>query len=200
MLKLFNRLFASSDAVLSAPGVSERFAQMLTDKNNPDHILLAYILRSFATEFDQWTVSSAASTIGLNECLRVLQRKFTKLPVVNSRKKRSQCYDQYNCYKLVKDGVNVVLGFEIHRWDNLEIVNIAPVLFTINDTPFNLESALKVYASYLDLFQKQQAIKAAAAKAKAEMEANEKKWNLVENVLGLKRLEDGTLVAKQPAE
>jgi hypothetical protein len=69
----------------------------------------------------------------------------------------------------------------------------------VNDTLIELRAARWIARSYETLRDNQNRLKEAAAKAKAEMEANEKKWNLAEQLLDMKRTPTGALVpAKTP--
>ena len=190
MLKLFNRLFAPSGSVLSAPGVSEQFARMLTDKNNPDHILLSYILRSLATEYSAWKL--------YGNC-----RGWSEVFNVGTPRSESNCYSTGRSTQLQLIGTDITVKIEMnYRTCDFTFVShsLSVSALSVNNAQLNPDLGLKFARAVNDIRLKQEAIEKAAKTAKAEMEANEEKWNLVENVLGLKRLEDGTLVAKQSAE
>jgi len=71
----------------------------------------------------------------------------------------------------------------------------------VNDDVFlDLTTSVRLYEDMKSLSTKIAAAKQIAADVKREMELNEKKWNLAEKLLGMKRLENGALVPANEIE
>jgi hypothetical protein len=70
---------------------------------------------------------------------------------------------------------------------------------TINDMPINSKDAKALFDAFVELKTKQLELETATLQAKVDMINNEKKWELVENLLKMKRNEHGALVPIEPA-
>lgn len=66
--------------------------------------------------------------------------------------------------------------------------------------PVDETSSKLILSTWVEIRKKLDKANEVAAKARAAMELNEKKWNLVENLLGMKRLPNGALVAVRNPE
>jgi hypothetical protein len=150
---------------------SERCAKIST----PDQIIAAGMIESFAKldEFEDWKQ-------GYDHVKgRDKSAPYFYLQLVNEKKdfKLSYCH-----------------GYGSHT-DFSKCFS-----FEINGCSFDTATGQEVLKKYSEVASKHEAVKAAAAKAKKDMEDNEKKWNLVESSLRLKRNEFGALVPITPVE
>lgn len=155
----------------------------LANATTPDQLIGAALVESFAKEFDDWS------------------------------------HEQYNTYNRSTSDDNVWLekwrnrGFKsVQTYDTNFFYNSKKKLlivyrkngnirsnFRVNDVPLSTVIGETVIEEYVKLEQQVKEAKAAAAKAKREMEENEAKWNLAEKLLGKKRNEHGALVPIVPA-
>lgn len=184
MFRFIKRLSRPSNP-LQSPDVSVRFAAFLTDKSNPDHIIVAHILQSFATEFDCWKEGHPR-----------YYDEWKDIPQVNKDLKPEYFPKVAREYYLRKDGLDVYVSLTMWHKYHDECAKIEVREFLVNKQPIETELALGLLYSWQEIRDKHRALKEQARKSLEAMKVNEKKWDIVENVLGLKRLEDGSLVAK----
>ena len=169
----------------------------------PDEIIAAGFIESFAKDFNDWVVVdkpnvSARAFLGApdNEYLReryerekkavdAWEGKYTLLlpnhrstvnrALVNEKKKWRLVYcRQLDCYG----------DYVLHT------------IFYVNNVLIPDEVGRKILKSFTTLKEKYEKAAQEAAAAKKRMEEEEKKWNLAEDMLGMKRNEFGALVPK----
>jgi hypothetical protein len=164
----------------------ERWALHNANRASADDLIAAAIVESLAKNYDQWRFRMPADdgftrrdvyqyggTVGPeNRCL-VLENK-TKNVTFSWKVREEYRYDSPNKYHWETPTVN---GVEIEE----RMAN------------WILKEAIKARKVY-------RKAKEAADRAKKNMEDNEKKWNLAEDLLGMKRNEFGALVPKVSVE
>lgn len=72
--------------------------------------------------------------------------------------------------------------------------------YRVNGVSISPEAATLIYTNYFKVKKEQDELQRLAAEAKRKMEENEQKWNLAEQLLGMKRLPNGALVPKDYQE
>lgn len=82
------------------------------------------------------------------------------------------------------------------EWHGDEYTTVAADQFKVNDVPISMGEGKRILQSYLDLKLEKDRLATVARKAKQEMEDNDKKWNLVEDLYGLMRTPEGALIPK----
>lgn len=142
----------------------------------PDQMIAAGIIQSFAKEFDDWndmhfTSADHAKSVNDGKAILYNRKKDIQLKRVIKRDYNIDCYHSHN-YKAYKfaDGVYV------------------------NGVLLDRESSKLVIEQWERISAQVAEAKKVAAAAKKAMEENEKKWNIAESLLGMKRNEHGALV------
>jgi hypothetical protein len=72
--------------------------------------------------------------------------------------------------------------------------------YTINGVPIAEKQIEEIHKAWLKIKTERDRLERIAAQKKKEMEDNERKWNLYEDIMGLKRNEFGALVPKVSVE
>lgn len=157
----------------------------------PDQLITATVIQSFAKEFDDWTAKDmweGKDRAPSKENRRLDHDELAKIKPVLVNTKRGitvswpvdrNCDFNYGAgtiwYKYIHQSKGSVNGVEINGVCSLEIFN-----------------------SWFKLSKQVAEAKAAAAAALKRQKLEEKKWNLAENLLGMKRNEHGALVPVNP--
>jgi hypothetical protein len=117
--------------------------------------------------------------------------------------------EEYKDWRLIHSGGNRLTNskknielsyYRNHNYDSNYNTYYTYSNFKINDVPIDDNLGERIIKSFEKVKAQHDAVKAKAKKAKAEMERNEKAWNLVESMLGMKRNEHGALVPVKTAE
>jgi hypothetical protein len=152
---------------------------------SPDAMIAAGLMQSFASEFDDWRPEG----------------QFRKDTTICCNKGRQP--DSFVVLLNKKKGViirfraawNKGKSRDGDRSDPWYYHNQGVTAVEVNDQHLNAELGRRMYAAWTDVYSKHEAAKEVAAKARAEMKANEAKWNLAEQILGMKRTKSGRLIA-----
>ncbi len=152
----------------------------------------AAIVQSIAKTFDDWTlVEKSDYDFSIQQWLGGLK------PTANHEIKQ-------DCNKrLVNKKTNVELFWRYsyrrklvgsNRCEHVETLDRFYVLSGFIYIPFNVHCGNRIVTQYRKLEKQIAEVKRVAAEAKAKMEADERKWNLAESLLNMKRNEFGALV------
>lgn len=162
----------------------------------PDELIASAVIQSLATDFESWSEEfSGYKTFPPNYVERITKSKkeYSTEGVgytLRSKKVEVTFYLKWTKYR-VRFGVYDTR----FQSSNLQTTDVR-----VNDVAVSDAVGFQIFKSYRKLKQDTEAAKATAAKAKAEMEANERKWNLAEDLLGMKRLPTGALVPKETVD
>jgi len=151
-------------------------------KTTPDDLIAGAIIPSFAKDFKHWkfvgefhqryTNSSGFKSTSLTR--KMVGKKHVEIVFVFKNTRHSNGYDAIYKYK--------VIGCEVNG-------------IRISDRAFRA-----IYDAWQGVVVKVRAAEAAAAEAKLAMEMNEKKWDIAEGLLGMKRNKQGALVPVKTVE
>jgi hypothetical protein len=152
---------------------------------SPDAMIAAGLMQSFASEFDDWSAEGQFCKEAAI-CVRIGRQPDSTVILSNKKKRvtikfraewkkgRSRDGDHCNPWYYHNQGVTDV---------------------EVNDQHIDFQLGQQMYAAWADLCAKHKAAEEAAAKALAEMKTNEAKWNIAEQILGMKRTKSGRLIA-----
>lgn len=143
----------------------------------PDDIIAAAVIESFAKDFEEWTLSGE-----LNPYLG--RHEDPPEPALKNQKRLLVVRFKLERVPIRHDRYTIPSGYR--SW--------APDTAIVNGTAINRAASDRILAAWKKLNADFQAAKAAAEKAKRDMEENEKKWNLAEQLMGMRRNEFGALV------
>jgi hypothetical protein len=159
----------------------EEWSQQHANKASPDGIIAATIVESLAAHWEDWVATDLEHKQG------VYRRDLELVPsLVNNKKK-------------------ITVSFGVREWTT-RTDEYSPKVFhkdwqsegtKVNGVAIELKAARYIAAGYERLAKQQKALQERAAEAKRNMEANEAKWNLAEQLLGFKRTAEGVLVPAQ---
>jgi hypothetical protein len=162
---------------------------VLRDPTSPDAIIAAAIVESFAKDFDQWCEVH-------NHTKRPVREKAYMPP--HTRLQRTQrSFEVKNLTKnlTLKGGWNEKIMEKNYRHYVYDI-EFGPLIVNGN-MPLDAQAGEYIIRHYFKAKDAHQQLQQAALQAKANMEANERKWNLVEELMGMKRNGMGQLVPVQ---
>jgi len=159
----------------------EEWADHNSRKASADGIIAAVIVESLAKEWDDWV---AKDLVDHDNC-------------------GSHTYGEY-APQLSNAKKNINIKFGVDKWTTGRYNEDRHCRWTsagttVNGIELELKAARFIAAGYEKLAKQQQALQEQAARSKAAMELNEKKWNLAEQLLGYKRV-NGALVPAQAVE
>lgn len=167
---LFHSLFGF-DFLSNDPAINNPYAKACS----PDDLIVAHILESFAKDITEWKITLLAGS-----------------------------YDQLSGYQYgaVLDGPNgLALFLEVNPTQGIskrlnEENGIQSAVVRLDGERVELSGLMghNIWKAYSKIRKNFDAVQATAAKALADMQAAEKKWNLAERLLGMKRNEFGALV------
>ncbi len=170
MFKFLASIFAplSPDPIL--------WAETHAKKTTPDEIIAAAIVESLAKDFKAWHFMG-----------EFYQRYSSSKPKMTKLWREGD--DPLEIVFLFRqtissDGYSTVYKYKVI---GCEINGVR-----LNNIAFGL-----IYDAYQNISVKVRAAEAAAAKALKEQQENETKWNIAENLLGMKRTELGALVPQE---
>jgi hypothetical protein len=174
------------------PMTVERWAEKNSKLVKPEEIITARIIQMIAKDFDDW----ALVTKGQSQNWPSFSEFYSKYPTVQHHHVDRMLV---NRQRLVN--VKSVVIFYEHRYaatriDGLDAV-IAHRYFNVNSVPLDPELGKQIVAAYVKIKLQREEAERVAAKALKEQQENEAKWNLAENLLGMKRNEFGALVPEK---
>lgn len=169
----------------------------LATATTPDKIIVAAVIQSFAKEFESWTkpYGGYATSDGLTlpdlKGRGLRDHKDTDTSRFHLKKAGSKPLEVKGEYsrKRWRDGSYDYHVFAI-EWRELKVNGI-------NLDPKHIPEILRAYSLVADT---KRAAEETARKAKQDMERNEQKWDLVENLVGMVRDANGRVVFKQYEE
>jgi hypothetical protein len=185
-------------------GLERLAASGLAKATTPDQLIVAHILHEYAKDPSRWKttgeipddLSERKSDDGYDTPEG--WRHGDKTTWYRTRRSRFQMTDDNTVVRVIPcirnrdgDGLKpwfVRYSIEVSHTASRDIL---PVLLAP-------EASIELLASVNRLIAQVKKAEAIAAKAKLEMEENEKKWNFAEHLLGMKRTPDGALVPIQP--
>jgi len=149
-------------------------------KTTPDELIVGAIIQSFATNFEDWTISG--ETTLRDEWFEYYNRRPDRSVLVNEKKALSIQLDWQK-----RDGARKRNGTPYYFY----YIDSA----RLNDK-YELPNYLmrRIVSSYRAMAEKHAALKRTQRQAELEMQANEEKWDLAEKLLGMTRTQLGALV------
>jgi hypothetical protein len=162
----------------------------------PDELIAAKICNLIATDFEAWAATGA-----------------WKLPEIERHHKLNwRHYDTTygESFTLESEKYNVRVtgavakkqarysgsqGYSEYYYYSIIIKDLA-----VNDVAVDAKVGIPILSDYGKIRMQFEEAQRVAKEAKATMEAEEKKWNLAETLLGMKRNEQGALVPKEAPE
>lgn len=165
----------------------ERWAEQNAKLCSPEQLVEAHIINAIAKDFDDW------------ELVVKTDRSWSNWPeAVKSVKEKHPNIDIGWCNKLLRNRRK-------HR--NVKTVNIlwkdnhgTLSSFYVNGIEFNEVLGSNIVVAFETIKKQRQEAAAVTAKALREQQANEAKWNLAEELLGMVRNEHGALVPAKTVE
>lgn len=165
----------------------ERWATKTAQLSTPDQIIAARIVDSFVKDLEtSWTLherardrhtSSVLSSSGREEWYKKWTKPGSKT-------------NYYICNRVLENGTI----FVAYHLSNSHYDEPSMDSFHVNEVPISNADGRFIIKSFTELKSKIVAAKAAADRAKKEMEDNEARWNLVEKLFHMRRDEQGALV------
>lgn len=155
---------------------AEKFAKSpLAVAATPDGLIAAHCIESIAKNFDDW-----ALTHGNDLTPRACFTSKYLYRLKNEKTDVDICWTHSKTY------------YPDYPFDDSEEWTD----FLVNGVPIVHCEGQKIRRAYIRVKDAREKLEAEAAAAKKRMEENEKKWNLAERLLGMKRLPSGALVPK----
>lgn len=159
----------------------------LARATTPDQLIEAVVIQSIAKEFEKWSLQdhtwpmkavpsrSAGYARALNE---------QKVPRINfiNRSKSIQCVIELDWRYQYND--------DDERWEYLPNMES----FTVNGAKLSGQAGERIMKSYVKIREQLRKAEEEAAAALKRQQDNDKKWNVAEELLGLRRNEHGALV------
>lgn len=168
------------------PTTVEEWAVYNSKKMTPDELISAGVIRGFAKDFDSWKLNHYwTNSNGLKPVAYRSSDREAKTSIAHKEKK---------C-KVVFFWEKKEEGDYYSRSYSYELTGVH-----VNDVELDMKQGKLIFDSWEKIKEHHEAIKAAAAEAKRQMELNEKKWNIAEDLLDMKRLPSGALVPKVKVE
>jgi hypothetical protein len=167
----------------------DRWANKAASITTPDRLIAAAVIDSFAKDFGDWQGTG-------------LLKGQTKTC------SHSRPNDQMTTLKNVKKNIIVQINGTWRKGASRDGDRMSPFWYhfeaakagKVNGITIDQQDAALIWEAWTTLKIEYDQAQEVAAAAKRAMEENEKKWNLVENLLDMKRNEYGALVPKQPVE
>jgi hypothetical protein len=156
----------------------EEWSERLAPTTSPDRLIAAAIVESFAKEGDKWTHHS--HLLVPQDWRWAGNHKSCVFKMGHKSRK----------------GLEVEITITVRSRDNDGASPWLPETFevSVKGVPLSEEVSVWLVKEFRRLETAHQKALEAAAAAKAEMERNEKLWNIAENMLNMKRLPSGALV------
>lgn len=190
MLKIIRTFVAGSELAGAFRRDQDAFVikSRIANACTPDELIAAYIVRSFVNDFDSWAEEASRTLVekGKVRCsreTRVLSWKAAGEACNYLSNKDKDLKLETALEKAAVDGD----GHDPYYYAATGAVSVNGVLLEEASSRFIVTSWNRLKAKHAEALT-------VAEKAKADMAASEKKWNLAESLLGMKRNEHGTLV------
>lgn len=152
----------------------------------PDELIAAAVIQKIAEDFEAFTPFTVLN-FGIKAEKLKLQISWRKDSVRYGLGGKTSDFNNQHCQR----GDS---GSGLYK--NTEIRNYY-IGGAVNGVPISDSAVQKIGDAYLTLSEEVRKAKEVAEKALLEMEENEKKWNLVESLNGMKRTPEGALVCKK---
>jgi hypothetical protein len=180
---LFNRLARDADA----EAINHPYAKATT----PDEIIAAAIMQSFAKDFASWEWKNVKYGTCMADVKKILEGGEGSTYHTSDAR---EIVENFKLTKLVNSALDISLTpiMDKSARGNYHYVRITGV--TVSGYELTKEIQQRIWTTWKDVSSKVRAAEAAAAAAKKAMEENERKWNLAERLLNMKRNEQGVLV------
>jgi len=169
------RLYRSVDAINNP----------LANATSPDALIVAKIVQSFATSFDDWTANYDAGA------------ELPKLHPLGKNDHHWKSADRHTVLMLSNSKMDITIEARYTAKKAYRAEKIFAVEFdrlAVNGVELEPALGREIHTEYRRVKTAIGEAKRVAEEAKKAMAANEKKWNLAERVLGMKRLSNGALV------
>lgn len=181
----------------------ESWAARSAELGTPDEIIVAHVMQSFIKNFPDWKLelmrTYGPTQVAEYDSLPTFQ-PYKNIDTRNMKPNpRYSTTDRVIRYRNPKTKMKVLAWITFHYGynQNSAFYNSFDVTkLTVNDIEVDPSLGKRVFDGYQSIKEGIEKAEAAAAEAKAAMEANERKWNLVEELQGLMRTEEGALVPK----
>lgn len=160
----------------------------------PDELIGARIKESLSKNFDNWVLHVGPEPpVYYNYQIREdMVEAFNKAQTVWYRQWNGKVHGNAFTINRVLENKSEGLLFAYTKQNETSRCD-----FSVNGVPILTEVGEKIQKAYTDIWKAVEKAKAAADEAKRKMEENERKWNLAEQLLGMKRLPNGALVPKE---
>jgi hypothetical protein len=166
----------------------ERFANSgWSTAASPDDLIAAAIVESFAKDFDKWQLQDIwrGVIVPYDSSLKYAPaRERATLLQIHPQSDQTVITVSLSLKRTAKDRDNR------GPW----LYSIARGPCSVNGVELNNKASACIASAYCSIKLQIAAAEAAALEAQAAMRINEKKWNLAESLLGMKRNEHGALV------
>ena len=174
----------------------EEWSQHNATKATADGIIVANIVDSFARHFDDWQVSGLFPLPKDNKLPRYAKKRGGpyQRSVTFFRERINGKFSQkiVVTIKVTTQGWALAYDYSVDSGDFFEFDSL-----DVNGVSLDPKLGEEIFLKYSRLAEQITKTKEAAEKAKRELEHNERKWNLAESLLGMKRNEFGALVPAQ---
>lgn len=167
---------------------------------SPDAMIVGGLMQSFATEFDDWQLDWCK--LGYNG--HPLPDKISNFPkdlacwAPKSNWSERDSYPRIFSLTNKKKKIIFIIEYTYCSYysgsDNYKKA-MKKWQAKINDVEIDGKAGRELADAYISLKEKHDSAKSITAKALAEMKANEAKWNIAEQILGMKRTKSGRLIA-----
>jgi hypothetical protein len=156
---------------------------------SPDRMIAGAVIQSFISNTIDWKIDTSEA----NNVSAFDSKLFESSHPVWSSNLTSGAIKLVNA----KDGITVKFNnWHQHlRSSGKQANRVTGKNCYINGVRISDSDGIAILCNWLTYASKLRAAEEAAAKAKAEMQANEAKWNLVEDLLKMKRTRSGRLIA-----
>jgi hypothetical protein len=176
----------------------ERWAKKVSQLTSPDEIIVARITQSFATDITAWECSCDLDELRCALWIRANGRVSLIKPDQIEKLHRDDRFWQrvHGIGKLSneKSSLEVLLKIDYKQSRRRAFYDYEVIEFSVNGDELDKYLGWMVWESYCKINDEYVKAQEVAAKAKKDMEANERKWDLAERLLGMKRLPTGALV------
>lgn len=161
----------------------EDWATKCAKITTPDELVAAAIIQSFAKDFHKWKITGKFSTTwdGYSSYNQDGEAK----PILTNDEKKLTVAFHLTQHRSRQ--------FSMNLWEERDQQLKS---CRVNDVSIGIREARQILNAWYKITANIKAAKEAAARAKREMEENEKKWNLAEQLLGMRRTHTGALVPK----
>lgn len=170
------------------PSSIETWASLHKDKMSPDQLIASYIVESFMKDFDKWELVTERNTVNARSD-DIWAKDTSRKPEVR--------WNIVNGFTLKGPKLTLVEAlFRAAKDDD----QTAPWIYcqksaSINGVAFDSQIAAMIIREYKKFAVKMRELNETAERVKNEMKASEDKWNLAEELIGMKRTKSGRLIA-----